>query len=72
MEKGPASHNQEDDEQKRPKGDSQEPDVVPPDLESAKQKARERGGWVMEAILKGAVSGTVREALQEGLDRLGF
>lgn len=72
MTKGPASHNQEDEEQKKTKGDSPEPDVVPPDYESAEQKARERGRWVMEAILKGAVSGTVRAALREGLDHLGF
>lgn len=67
---GNASHNQDDEYGK--KGDDQEPDVVPPDYLSAEQKARERGSWVMEAILKGAVSGVVRAAVREGFHHLGL
>lgn len=67
---GNASNNQDDDQENR--RDGQEPGVVPPDYASAEQKARERGKWVMEAILKGAVSGGVRAALREGLDHLGL
>lgn len=68
--RGNASNDQNDENEK--KGDGHEPDVVPPDYASARQKAQDRGRWVMEAILKGAVSGTVREAWREGLEHLGF
>lgn len=68
--RGGASNNN-DGEHNR-KGTSQEPDVTPLDYSSAEQKARERGGWVREAILKGVVSGTIREAMREALDHLDF
>lgn len=70
MNKGNASTDSHDENEK--KGDGHDPDVVPPDLPSAQQKAQERGRWVMEAIIKGTVSGAMREAIREGLEHMGF
>jgi len=67
--KGTSSNNHNDDNDKS--GDSHEPDVVPPDYASGEQKARERGRWVKEAILKGGISGAVRALIDEGFNSLG-
>lgn len=67
---GNSSSTSNDDNDK--KGDNHDPDVVPPDLDSAQQKARERGRWISEALVRGGVSGAVRAILQEGFDHLGF
>lgn len=68
MNNGTSSSNSSDNDEQN--GDSHNPDAVPPDLDSAKQKARERGHWLREAIIKGGMSGAVRAILEEGMNNL--